>query len=110
LGANDAEAAYSRANQIRADFGTSSKNAFGVLGRRKKLCGDDTGHNKRETYKFCIVKKYRATAMLSPCSVLNIVYTAMHASVLTPRLGHRIPLSALGKLPQLAVSDAGTNR
>ena len=48
--------------------------------------------------------------MLSPCSVLNIVYTAMHASVLTPRLGHRIPLSALGKLPQLAVSDAGTNR
>jgi hypothetical protein len=36
---------------------SSSKNTFGSLGRRKKLCGDDTGNDKRETYKFCIVKK-----------------------------------------------------
>ena len=36
---------------------SASKNAFGVLGRRKKLCGDDTGNDKRETYKFCIGEK-----------------------------------------------------
>jgi hypothetical protein len=42
-----------------------SKNAFGVLGRRKKLCGDDAGNDKRETYKFCIAKKARAHARAS---------------------------------------------
>jgi len=42
----------------------TSKNAFGVLGRRKKLCGDDTGNNKRETYKFCIVKHKRLSPSL----------------------------------------------
>ena len=61
-------------SEPRVLFIQPSKNAFGVLGRRKKLCGDDTGNDKRETYKFCIVKKNgmpifpsRSSGIPTPC-------------------------------------------